>query len=510
MIELKRRQNSLLNVSRLPPEILGRIFQEVFTPNGFDKRPVNFLLVCHYWYEVALHTPEIWSFWGNTLEEWTRRHLQYPETPLDLVLDEGKSDEEPLDLDASVENALRKRASRDTIRLVHLRTDDSDLLESILYALTGDKEEIRYSSVESFILQDEGDAVVDASDFFAHGRFPQLRHLDLTNCAISSWDHLVSQTRFLTTLVLHLTFPSPTPTTPQLLSLLTSNPVLQRLALTSSSVPNDRDKGPSQVPLPYLKELELAGKCKDVSMLLNRLDHPGVMDYLGLTLSHRAAGDISEIAGGYLREYLRRRGTSQDGLGLYFASGDVITFHIGNAGVLPRSTPLSQEMVSFVTIDIDNVHMPPDESPEETILTLMESTPLEEVTYLRTRGRPPAAMGKVYDLLPNLRMLHSEGIRLSSVFPEPTRSGEDRYPSPSLRHVFLSRIMTGGDWTPLTTFLGWSFRTSSEKRLDSLEIVSTTRMSPEVQEDIKISVHEFKLVRPDSYPPLRHPPTQIT
>ncbi|KAF9782955.1 hypothetical protein BJ322DRAFT_1073586 [Thelephora terrestris] len=91
IIRLKRVRNSLLNVSRLPPEILGDIFCRNVTFKGLfgglGKGSHNFLLVCHHWFEVASCTPDLWSFWGNNLRDWTKLHLRYPTSPVDLVLD---------------------------------------------------------------------------------------------------------------------------------------------------------------------------------------------------------------------------------------------------------------------------------------------------------------------------------------------------------------------------------------------------------------------------------------
>ena len=67
VIELKRARNSLLNIStRVPPEILGKIFAWVVAreqdyslfianifSNGLERGSHDFLLVCHYWFEVA-------------------------------------------------------------------------------------------------------------------------------------------------------------------------------------------------------------------------------------------------------------------------------------------------------------------------------------------------------------------------------------------------------------------------------------------------------------------------
>ena len=72
IIKLKRTRNSLLNVSKLPPEVLGNIFQRNVTLDGsfkLEEGSHNSLLVCHHWFEVASRTPELWSFWGNNLED---------------------------------------------------------------------------------------------------------------------------------------------------------------------------------------------------------------------------------------------------------------------------------------------------------------------------------------------------------------------------------------------------------------------------------------------------------
>ena len=121
LIQLKRARNSLLDVSiLLPPEILGSIFLWNATPHGnfggLPKGSYNFLLVCHHWFEVASRTPELWSFWGNSILDWTHRHPRCRVTPVDLVLDSRTSNE----LDDGIRNALQDRAARDVIRRVHL------------------------------------------------------------------------------------------------------------------------------------------------------------------------------------------------------------------------------------------------------------------------------------------------------------------------------------------------------------------------------------------------------
>ena len=126
IIKLKRARNSLLNVSKLPPEVLGDIFRRNVVVEedfgGLEEGSYSFLLVCHHWFEVASCTPELWSFWGNNLGDWEKRYLHSSTgTPLDLVLDEL------IHMFGSVSESqctvIKDHAARDTIRRVHLRSN---------------------------------------------------------------------------------------------------------------------------------------------------------------------------------------------------------------------------------------------------------------------------------------------------------------------------------------------------------------------------------------------------
>ena len=204
IIRLKRTRNSLLNVSTLlPPEILGSIFRRNVIPDGdfggLSKGSYNFLLVCHHWFEVASHTPELWCSWGNSTQDWARRYAQHGTSPLDLVLEGGADDE----LNNNLRDALRDRAAQDTIRRVHLRgTYVAKLLNSVISSIVNKWKETQSNSMQSFIFQSKGPGVVDVSTFFSGYHLSKLNCLRLYGCRISSWDLLKSQTTALTTLEL--------------------------------------------------------------------------------------------------------------------------------------------------------------------------------------------------------------------------------------------------------------------------------------------------------------------
>jgi len=134
--QLKPTRKFLLNVSIfLPPEILGSIFCWNVIPDGdfgeLPDRSYNFLLVCRHWFEVALSTPELWNFCGNSIKDLAHRHARYGTVPLDLVLGTSTSDE----LDDQLRGALQDRITRNMIRRVHLRGTESKPLKSVVSSI---------------------------------------------------------------------------------------------------------------------------------------------------------------------------------------------------------------------------------------------------------------------------------------------------------------------------------------------------------------------------------------
>ena len=494
MIELKRARNSLLNVSNFPPEILGNIFRWNVSLNtnfgGLERGSRNFLFVCHRWFEVASHTPEVWSFWGNIPEDWARWHRRSGTAPLDLVLCHGHDNGT---FNATLRDTLQDRAVRDTIRRIHLWHETAAFLSSIISPLIVAREGARANSVESFILFNDDDTPVDTSDFFAHYYFPKLRHLELKNCRIASWDLLMSRTTVLTTLVLRLGYPSPPPTTSQLLSILASNPTLQKLSLSKSAIPDDGGgKSPFQVPLHHLKKLKLAGGLRHVIGLLHRLDHPANMDKLNITICDCVIVDISQTIGPYLRDYVRRRGRSQNQLGLSVSkSGQHITLCAGDIGAIDPSSSVWGQVATFVKITMELDETPQD-LLEKGVLDFVAHTPREDIVLFRSWGGP-IAIQDVSTQLPNLRTLHFGGMPLPPVFQELNLDGNKKL-LPSLQHIFVEKVFVGDDgWGPIATFL--AHRASSGNPLASLTVVNSPHMCLPEKERIKGLVQEFRFDR---------------
>ena len=505
--ELKRTRNSLLNVSKLPPEVLSDIFLWNVVPKDdfdeLDEGSHNFLFVCHHWFEVASCTPELWSFWGDSLKDWTR-WCHHPGTaPLDLILDAnyGLGDDKVRNssrFGTTLRNALQDRAANNAIRRVHLAASDPELLNSILASLTSNNGELRSNCIESFILWNLDDsASVDVSDFFAHYRFPRLQRIDFIGCTISSWDHLTSRTSALTTLELDFGKPPPTPTTSQLLSIFTSNPTLRKVILLGCAVPNDgNDESSTRVQLHHLKELQLDGSLRHVIRLLHQLDHPRNMDHLCLNVYDCNLSDIPQIIGLYLQDHFQRRNKSQNGLNLRVSSehqvayrSSLIEFRAGDAGGINLSAPDWAQINTFVVIAIVLNGTPPKSVLERAALDLVPCAPLEEVVYFHAQSNP-AVMEDTHTQFPNLRALSFDATSLPTAFSNPNLIGDGRV-FPSLEHVLLDHLVDNdGDWSPLVDFL--ACRVSSGNRLDTLVIAGSPHVCRQVIKAIRGMVRELK------------------
>ena len=494
IIKLKRARNSLLNVSKLPPEILGDIFcWDATLKTDFgrsEERSHNFLLVCHHWFEVASCTPELWSFWGDNLRDWTKRHLQHPTAPLDLVLNGSPHDAGALD--ECLRKSLQDRAARDTIRRIHLVAFGSEILDSIISPLTGCKE-IRSSSVESVIIRRWGGlASVDVSDFFAYYLFPKLQRLKLESCTISSWDFITSNTCDLTTLDLAIIDPSPKITSPQILSMLRSSPSLRKIALYACSVPDDGGGKTSPVPLAHLKELTLSGRLRDVFALLRQLNYPISMNSLVLHFQELTINDISETIGPFLRDHFRHRQKSQSGLGLYVSSEDVIEFRVRDVGGTDFSAPELLLMAILVRVTIYLNPMPPADVLEGALLDLIAHIPREEVVYFHTYNSPMSTES-MSTQLPYLRAICFEETPLGAAFPESTLDRDQIFPH--LQRVTLKEISIelSNGWAPLIAFL--DHLESSGNKLDILELERffDIRGGGEEKERIRRAVREFRV-----------------
>jgi len=496
IIKLKRERNSLLNISTcVPPEILGHIFTwnlvRVGRFEGLQMGSYNFLLVCHHWFEVASRTPELWSFWGNTLQDWKKRHGRSGATPLDLVLDGYEPESDPrVPFDESLQDAVRCRVIQGTIRQVHLRFDDHTVLTPIISSLTPNGEGGQNENIESIVWENEGDTDADISNFFARSRLSRLRVLDLRGWTLS-WDHLAS--KFLTILSLDVdTSPSlPTLTAARLFSILTSNPNLRTLSLSRAAIPSDTDTSTFKVQLRHLKSLALTGGSRHVYGLLRQLILQEALDDMWLSGSNSTVEDISQTLAPYMQDYFQRGTWLRGGLGVYSSSSpSVISLSVG---AVPTQTTGPVEL-PYVSLKALTDFPPPPGVPEQLFASLAAVIPGERiVSFHAWLGMLPPE--EVFFMMPNIEELAFSGLLLSEGLLQPNPGGPHANMKlfPSLRSLRLEHvwIQAKDDWSHLLTYLTHQ---TSDGQTVSLEIIGNVPNGCPVDE-IRGLVREFTYPR---------------
>ena len=503
--KLRRARNSLLNIStRVPPEILGYIFVwslaredsiSLDSPllfEGIWKGSYNFLLVCHHWFEVASRTPELWSFWGNTLQDWRKRHHRSRSIPLDLVL-YGKHCYSHESFDRVLQDAVQLRVAQGAIRRVHLRSNDTDTLASIISSLTPNDEGPWNENIESIVLQNDGASFVDVSQLSSRSRLPKLRLLEFTgNVQCSSWDCL-SRTTLLTALSLDISESSPSTslTASHLFSVLTSNPNLQQLILIDLAIPHIADESIPQVQLRNLNLLSLTGEFRRIFALLRRLAIPETLDGMFLSGFDCTMEEVSQTLVPYIRNHYRRDARFQETLGICsFSSPGSISISvnaIANHEVAPTAKPPT---AAFTVVLVD---FAPPATLEKLLIDLIELIPREHVVSFNANAllymKPPE---ELFLMMPSVRTLYLSGVEVSKGFLQPNPNGPhaNKKLLPSLRALHLEDVtLSDGDWSHLTTYL---VNQTLDDQTISLQVFGDSPLiPPEVVDEIRGLVEEF-------------------
>jgi len=266
---------------------------------------------------------------------------------------------------------------QNTIRKVHLWSDDSGTLASTILSLTPDDEGGQNRNIESISWENEGFPPVDVSNFFARSHLSRLCSLDLYgNIQISPWDHLATLTTSLTILSLDITSPpSPTITTSQLFSTLTLNPNLQELSLTTAALSGDVGGWTPKVQLRKLKTLALTGEFHHLFGLLCQFILPETLDDLDLAVFDCTVEDISQTLAPYIQDHFRRDARFHDKLGVSSSAYNSISIQVGVVRTQTTAPVLELPRVSLMAL----LSQPLPNTLEQLFINLIALTPRERV-----------------------------------------------------------------------------------------------------------------------------------
>ena len=399
--------------------------------------------------------------------------------------------------DGPLRDALRDRVARDSIRCVHLRGWDTNLLRSVVSSLTLDDEDVRNSSIQSLILEQ---ANLDIPTFIARHRFPKLRNLRLyTKARIPSWDLLKLQSTSLTTLSLEFeAMAQSSPTTPQLLSILSSYQNLQDLSLSEAMIPDDaHDKSTFRMPLRHLTKLHLVGDCCRIFRLLHRLEYPDTLERVSLELLDCAADRVLESLAPYLQERIRRDSRFQGRLGIRVSSrSNFITFKIDvihEFGVPTMLLKYDHPYMSFTALFEGPV---PQGAEEKLCTNLIALTPREHVVGLAWE-LSIQAMRDLATTMPNIEDLYLMGSVVSDPFLQPDPPSHAKLFS-SLRRLCLGyfNLQNDGDWSPLIDYL--IHQTSGGQAISLRLCRGHVPVPPGVIREMEGLVKEFNLGYPNT------------
>jgi len=312
-----------------------------------------------------------------------------------------------------------------------------------------------------------------------------------------SWDRLAQRTTLLTTLSLDIreSSPEPPPTIPQLLSILISNPNLQELLMTGYAIPEDGGvKAASQAPLRCLKKLHLTGNFRCVFRLLDRLVLPDTLDYMSLTLLDSTVERLSQVLRPYLGDYLQRNHRLQNRLGIDARSTrNYLSIRADTIGEPYLWTPFQRVSLPSVTFKAVLDGVTPADVLDNLCLDLIASAPRMYVVTLNT-CLPTHRMEDLLVTVPNVETLYLSNAVLSRGFLQPNPDGPRANTKflPSLQSLHLEDVTLGdGSWEPLVTYLTHQ---TSGNQIISLQASSSSRMCPEVANEIKGLVGEFSYV----------------
>ena len=291
---LKSCCNSLAAISRLPPEILSRIFAATIEPGLLTMDWVEVTHVSCHWRTVAIGCPRLWTTLAFARPRWVEEMLKRSKMA-PLVIDAQQFEYMGSKLEA-VQLAMNHISRVRELSIIAASASLGKLLSSVPRAAPMLQVLVLSISLNSYTESFHDNYSIPPELFSDDSS--QLRHLELKHCNLDWTSHLL---KGLTHLKVHDTAPGTRPSTPLFLDVLEQLPTLAVLDL-HDALPHVADCSSAvlyqcNVKLRSLTHLHLSGSYFDCP---NALRHISVSSSATLKLSCRRIvsvpdADVSSI-----------------------------------------------------------------------------------------------------------------------------------------------------------------------------------------------------------------------
>ncbi|PPR06645.1 hypothetical protein CVT26_001187 [Gymnopilus dilepis] len=411
---LWKRRNTFAPVSRLPPEILSRIFDIVRdrVVSGFSYRPLEWTRVghvCHQWRQVALNSPCLWAKPALSHKLWTEEMLQRSRMASLTISANFKSTISGRRDSLTASLALATpHASR--IKMLELVSEypSRDSLQNFLSQIPQSMPRlecliVNYDSIAGINSAEGGLSIVHVLEA------DRLYRLELTRCAVN-WDSQIFGPKLVHLKLVSIPVAA-RPTALQFLEALSRAPALETIELRDS-LPLKRHSGhtstPSKIFFHNLRCLAMTASNTEADNFFNLVSFP-------------ASTVVRLICKGETTAEDQFRDVLAHASGFSSATGSDPGFKIRTLEVqiqYPSNGHLNQfRTFSSVASDIDvalgtaapnlDLVLQTNERPSRQLVQLFcNAMPLTNLVRLSLRNvtfLSPVALAETFGVLPNLR-----------------------------------------------------------------------------------------------------------
>ncbi|KDR80739.1 hypothetical protein GALMADRAFT_222340 [Galerina marginata CBS 339.88] len=330
IVTLWRGRNSCAPISRLPPEMLCKIFD--FTSRDETRGSLHWIKVshvCHAWRNIAVNSPSLWTNLPVTNARWTEEMLSRSKmagltVKADFLYSYRKS------FDATVASALQH-----TLRIQHLSLSNGNagVIQKLLSGLPKSAPRLESLCVHvthqrpMYVGASKPDEICELPETVLSG-VDCLRRLEVTRCKVNWNSHRWS---FLTYLKIHDAPLAFRLTRTQLVAALKRMPLLESLDLQETLlVTGDSEQPLEKIFLAHLAMLTIASSTPQVQMFLKSiLFLPTVI----LTVICKPTGTSGSDFSGVLSEIASIISPSTKSPGLRFRTLEVLRPSTGSDGL---------------------------------------------------------------------------------------------------------------------------------------------------------------------------------